>query len=172
MIEFTVALVGFLALLSCLVIGIRLILAYSATMTEARAEAGRRAMMEVGDGTGIVLTDNPAFIRNWEAGPDGKRYTPDDSYSVGNAGGFLDTVVDASATDPQDWDILSEIPGNELSELHASVTPASHFALVKGESDTITVDLNLVPAFRHLIYAADSVDVQTEVWMTWVNGIY
>jgi len=166
-VEFIIALIAILALTAGLLQVAALGRAYSEGMTEARHEAAILASFDFG--TGVETRFTPDYILNWDEGPDGRRYGADDVAQTDSPGRFIQDVVDPAAPDNAGWDILDLAPEDRLATLRDSALPTSVFGLVKGEA-TRTVDL--LPAFRRLIYRADTVTLSCEVWMTRLKGVY
>jgi len=163
MIELIVGLVAILALLAGLLQVASLTKTHTDTMVEARREAGELAMLD------LELMMDPDYIRDWREGPDTKRYTRDDISTSADSVIFDDTIVEKASADSDGWEILREVPDNRLSRLHDNLDPVSCFGLVRGY-DKKSVDL--ISAVQSLLYRADTIDVECEVWMTWTKGIY
>jgi len=161
-VELMVGLVAVVVLVAGLLQVASLSSAHTETMVEARRQAGERAMLD----SESVFT--PDYIRDWHEGPDTRRYTRDDTFTTANAADFQSTIVDKAA-DAAGWTVIDTVPGNRLTRIHGSGMPQTQFGLVRGY-DSKTVDL--LPAIQSLVYAADSIEVETEVWMTWTKGIY
>jgi len=162
-VEFIVGLVAVLVLFAGLLQVASLTKTHTDTMVSARRLAAEQAMMDVDAPT------SPDYIAAWRIGADRKAYTRDDTFSPGDAGGFEDRIVDRAAQDLGGWGIVDGITGNRVSDLHGSAAPGSLFGLVEGQ-DRRSVDL--LPAVRDLIYAAPSIDVRCDVWMTRTKGLY
>jgi hypothetical protein len=160
-----------------LVVGLVLVLAVTAgllqlysltradadTMVEARREAGELALLDV-----AVLSD-PPYIEDWEEGADGKRMTADDTYNTANPLPFTQTIVERASPDAAGWALIDSAAEDGMSQLRQNPAPGSVLGLVKGEdSETVT----LLPAVRSLIYRADHIEVENEVWLTRLKGIY
>jgi len=171
MIEFVVGLVAILALLGCLLLAVRLFNAHTATLVQARAEAGRLSLTEPGEDTDILWTEIPEHILDWQPGSDTRTYTRDDTYTTVGSPAF-DTVLDAAVADATAWDFIDAAAGNDLSALRNSLTPVADLGLIKGQSDVRTINLADLPAVVHLLYASPTIDVESHVWTTWLKGIY
>lgn len=164
-VELIVGLVAILVLFAGLLQVSSLVKAHTNTMVAARAEAGEQAMLA---GPMLPL---PRYVRDWETGDDGKRHTPDDTWTGGNAARFSDEVIArtvAADAEWRTWDDLDNKP-NPVAGMRSTFNPSAHFGLVRGDAETRT---DLVPAVRHLIYDAPHIELATEVWMTWTTGIY
>ena len=161
--EFMVGLVAVLAIFAALIQITSLSLAHIETLIEARREAGERAVLS------IRLYDTPETIRDWETGPDERRYSRDDTWLGGNAYGFSAVIVDKAVERPSDWSLVEEAPRDPLTALRSAGNPAAHFGLVRGRAART---VPLMGAVRNLLYDADSIDVESDVWMTRIGGIY
>jgi len=102
-------------------------------------------------------------------GDDERRHTRDDYTTSGDTLGFDGAIVGASSPDNDGWHIIQQAPGDQLSMLHGTPNPSQLFGLVEGQAEE---DVPLLPAVRSLLYDADSIDVESRVWMTWTRGIY
>ena len=167
MVEFIVGLVAVMALLAGLLQVASLGKAHTDSMVEARREAADLAMMDLGDGT-VVLSD-PDYIQEWNVGPDGRHHSRDDTWTEANAGEFNERIVDRAAADPEGWSILGDVPNNPIGQLHGNWDAVAALGLVHGHDER---PVPLLPAVRSLLYRADSVDVECDVWLTWTKGIY
>ncbi len=163
MIEVIIGLVAVLVLVSGLLQVATLTKNHTDAMVEARREAGQRAVDLFGG------SDSAEYIRDWETGADTKRYTRDDEFTGGSQGAFVGTIVDKAGRAQGDWDIIARTPHQGMTELRSGAQPSETFGLVRGRA---TRDVQLLPAVRSLLYRADSIDVESEVWMTWCTGIY
>lgn len=167
MVELMIGLVAVLACFAALVQFVSLNRAHHATLTAARRTAGELALRDTGPGTGQI--SDADYIKDWSPGPDGKRHTRDDTHTTGNAGAFSDRIVGQSVADGSEWDVLQRAPGDAVSPLFGQPNPSALFGLVSaGDRETVPV----LPAVRSLLYRADSIEVESEVWMTWTRGIY
>lgn len=163
MIELIIGLVAVLVLVSGLLQVASLTKTHTDVMVEARRQAGRKAVNLFGG------SESAEYIRDWEPGDDEKRYTRDDSFTDGSRGAFVGTIVDKAGRAQNDWDIIARTANKGVSELRAGSEPTETFGLVRGYESR---DVELLPAVRSLLYRAHSIDVESEVWMTWCTGIY
>jgi hypothetical protein len=163
MVEFIIALVGFLVLTAGLLQLAQLARTHTDCSVEARRLAGQHAM------SGIGTVSTPDYIRDWSPGPDTERHTADDTFSAGVPSAFLDTIVERAVPEPDDWAVIAQAPRNGLYPLHGSQDPVSRFGLVRGVHEE---SVTLLPAVQRLLYDARSIDVKSEVWLTWTKGIY
>jgi hypothetical protein len=164
-IELIVGLVAMLVLFAGLLQVSSLIKTHTDTMVQARTQAGEQAMLE------SPLLPVPRYIRDWVPGQDGQRHTPDDRWTPANADAFADTLVEQAVAEDMDWGLWQERDAkpNPVADMRSTVNQSAHFGLLRGHASSVT---NLLPAIRHLVYNADTVEVSTEVWMTWTSGIY
>lgn len=162
-VELCVCMVAVIVLISAMIQFASLTKAQTDTMVASRAMAGEQAMSE-----GPTLP-TPAYLYDWDENTDEKRYGADDSPVSGNSEPFHSLIVEESVSDAAEWNIIGERP-NYMSDLHsATFGPSVIFGMVSGKSST---NVNLVSAFQKLVYRKDSIDIESEVWMTWTKGIY
>lgn len=166
-VEFVIGLVAVLALLAGLFQIASLIKSHTDVMVEARRQAGELANTDLDPGQ--VLLSDAQYIRDWQESGDGKRYTRDDSSTPADAAAFAARFTGKAVPDAAAWSVLGQAPGDRLSALNGAPNPSPFFGLVEGYCST---NVPLLPAARHLFYAAESVDVQCKVWMTWTKGMY
>jgi len=138
-------------------------------MVQARKEAGEIAMFDLAPGMNLLA--NPDYIKDWYEGDDGRRLSKDDEYDTGDIGSFQSIIVNSSVHDPSGWDTIDSAPDNRLSLLHSDPMVVNSIGLVKGTASD-TLSLSLLPSFRHLIYRADSVELEATAWMTLCKGVY
>jgi hypothetical protein len=163
MIEVMVGLVALIVLIAGLLQVASLTRARTDAMAAAREEAGGLALLD------YPVSDIPDYIGEIDAGADGRTYSYDDERSGANAGAFDAIIVDRTVSDSSEWDVLEELPNSPFSDLHGAMMPAAAFGLVKGDaSETVT----LLPAVRSLLYQANEINIECDVWMTWTRGIY
>lgn len=176
LVEFLVGLVVVLALFAGLLQILHLAKTQTETMVEARRKAGELAMLDLGPGE--TLLSSAAYIRDVRPGLDTEPYTPDDDRSdKADAGAFNLTIVERAAPGAPGsseheaaWQtVLGNVPEQSLTTLRGQPNPSAMFGLVQGR-ETKTVEL--IPAFRSLIYRADRIEMKSEAWMTWTKGLY
>jgi len=167
-VEFLVGLVAVLVLFAALLQMASLNKAHTDTMVEARRQAGELAMLQLGPG--LEIMSDPDYILNWQEGPDGKRHTRDDRFSSASPAAFNAVIVDLAAPNAEGWTIIDSVPDNRLTGLHNDPDPVAGFGLVRGHHSVS--DVPLLPAVQSLLYRAESIDVESEVWLTWTKGIY
>ena len=163
MVELMVGLVALLVLLGALLQLTSLTTARIDAMAEARRDAGTRAMST------LALSSGADYIRYWEEGPDERRYSVDDTFTEANGAAFTACIVDRAGRDPAAWQIIESAPRNAIRALHDTPFPATQFGLVDG---TESVTVPLLPVVKHLIYNADSITLDCQVWMPWAREIY
>lgn len=159
LVEFVVALVCILVLVAGViqisVIGLR----HSRLMSEARQEAGRKAMMDSSS------FSSPQFVLACTVGNDGIAYSVDDDRTVGDPS----TVSVGLAGHARSADLDGVRPHNPVSAVAESEIPQYLFGFVQGEKHD---SVDLIPIVRELIYRKDAVDLKASVWMTWTKGLY
>ncbi len=135
------------------------------TAVFAREQAGALALQ---DYPYSVTAD---YIGDTGYGPDGKPYTRDDreDFALANPGNYQNGILEPLASDPVDWNTLETIPGNAFSALRESQSPISIFSLLRGEDSTV---VDLLPAVQHLLYNAETINIEETVWMPWTKGVY
>lgn len=163
MVEFIVGLVAVLVLFAGLLQVVSLTQARTETIVAARREAGQRA---------IAASANhmaPDYIRHVLEGPDRSRYSADDAHTLANPYLLQNVVISRAASDPSDWIVIDAAPNTALSDLRANPNPITDFGFLSGR-DSRTIEV--IPTIRDLVYDANSITVETEVWMPWTRGMY
>ena len=161
MVEFTVALVVIMVLLAGLIQVCQLGNAHTQTMITARREAGNLAISDT-----YVAPPQVRYIFDWISGADGKRYTADDyPFTSTNVTEATQTIIDVAHPD----EIASYIPENVFSSMGGLLSALDAFSFVRGyDSDSVST----FPVVRNLIYRGASISVESEVWLTWTEGLY
>jgi hypothetical protein len=159
MVEFVVALVCILVLVAGIIQIAVLGFKQSRLMSEARREAGQKAMLEASSFAG------PQFISACTVGSDEIAYSLDDGKTDGDVSEL--TVGVASHAKPEALNDLC--PDNPISTVAGSAFPHFSFGLVESER---TERVDLIPIIRELVYGKDSVELKGTVWMTWTKGLY
>jgi hypothetical protein len=167
MLELMAALVAVLALLAGLVQMVSLARARHDTRYEARSAAGEAALDASGSGMGQL--SDAEYILDWDRGPDGLRHTRDDRSRPADAYRFSDAIVRRSSPDPEGWAIVRRLQSDPLSMLVDQPNPAALYGLIESDARE---EVPLLPAVRRLLYDAESIEVESRVWMTWTKGIY
>ncbi len=165
MIEFIIGLVAVLVLFAGMIQLVSLTRAQTETMTEARENAASDMMMDFDPMT------SADYIKDWQEGGDEKQLTSDDTSDTANPFDLQNTIVEKSVADPTEWQYIDKLNANKISQLHGSAVPSSVFGLIKGQAKT-SAQIDMIPAVRHFLYDADSIDIECEAWMTWTKGIY
>jgi len=163
MIELIVGLVAVLVLFAGLLQVVSLTQARTETMVSARREAGTRAV------AANANRMTPDYIRHIQVGPDRSRYSADDANTSANPAQLRNVIINRAASDPSGWTVIDRVPNNAFSALHANPNPISDFGFLNGY-DSRRVEL--IPTIRDLVYDADSITVESEVWMPWTRGMY
>lgn len=163
MTELMIGMIAILALVAAAMQIVTITKRHTDTMVEARRIAGLRAMQGVG------VSFSPDYIADWQEGLDQKRYTRDDSPILDSPQQFDANIVARASDTSAGWNILNNTTHDDIPDLLGAPNPAVNFGLVEGyDQDTI----QLLPAFRRLIYSANTIDVESRVWMTWTSGMY
>lgn len=162
-IEFMVGIVAVILLIAGLLQVAGLATAHTRVLVESRRQSGELAMF---DAEPLFIPD---YIRDWREGDDGKRYTKDDEFVPATPQTFQETIINKAAADSVGWTAIDGVPNNRVTRIHNSGMPHAEFGFVRGyDSETV----ELLPAIQSLVYAADSIKVESESWMTWTKGIY
>ena len=162
--EFVIGLIAVLTLAACLRVGSNMITAHSDAMAMARSEAATAASL------GIDALSDARYIHEVTDGKDKRQYTKDDESTTANGAEFNSIIVDRTVSADSDWDILNQSPNNRISKLHGNMNPSTAFGLVQG-SYKKTVPIDQIPAVR-FFYNAQTMEVECNVWMTQINGLY
>lgn len=163
LIEICVCMIGVVVVLLAMLELTKIGMLHTTAMSEARAEVARIMQSET------VLFATPDFLQTWDEGPDSKRYTADDTPVTASSASFYNSTVERSVADAAQWNILRARP-NRIVDLHnAQAIPAAFFGLLKGDASETT---SLLPGFQKMVYRADAITVESEIWMTWTKGIY
>ena len=160
MVEFTIGLVVVLVLLAGLIQIGQLAHAHTRTMIAARAAAGRLAMASTPPVSEIAL-----FISDWVPGADQRRHTYDDMAMVSSNATALPGELAGQAH--LDW--VPDAPTNALATLRDSPNVAGDFFLVKGQASESVL---ILPIIRRLVYAHPTLEVESDAWLVWTEGIY
>jgi hypothetical protein len=163
MIEFVIGIVALLILLTMVFQGVVLTKQHADAMTEARSEAGSRAISAL---SGI---NSPIYVSSVDSGSDWKKYTADDIKIAGNSMALENDVVDKTVVNSSDWNLIGSAPRSKFNEIRTVVSPVDAYGLVCGESTKTVV---LSEAFKSLIWNKDSITIDVEVWMTQTDDIY
>lgn len=163
MVEFLVGLVAVLVLLAGLLQIASLTKAETDTMIDARREAAEKAMSDP------ALLATADFVGDVLVGADGSTYSADDEHTTETSDDFISYIVEPSAGSASEWAIIDAVPSNSFTTIRSSAVPSYELGMVQGDaSDSIP----LISAVQKLIYDDDSIEVESEVWMPWLRGIY
>ncbi len=158
LVEFAVALIAVMVLLAGLIQIGQLSRARTATLIAARRNAAVLALGASAPPAGAV-----PVISSWMPGPDGRRYTHDD-FAVGASNAMaLPRLLAGMAR----LGSVPQAPPNAISRMAAS--GAAEFGLVRGDAaDTVPT----LPVIRNLVYPRPEIELESEVWLTWTEGLY
>jgi len=160
MVEFMVGLVVMLVLLAGLIQIGQLAHAHTRTMMTARAQAGELAMADT-----RPVSETALFICDWIPGPDLRRHTHDDMIlTCSNAVALPGELVGQAHLER-----VPDAPSNSLATLAAAPNPAGDFFLIKGQAFE---SVAILPIIRRLVYAHSTLEVASDAWLVWLNGIY
>jgi hypothetical protein len=162
--EFVVGLIAVLTLAACLRIGASMITSHSDAMATARNEAASAASL------GADVLSGAKYIHEVTEGSDKRQYTKDDRSTSANPSEFAGVVIGKTVEDDSEWDVLGQMPNSKFSKLRGGMNPSSTFGLVRG-SDRRTVAIDQIPAVK-FFYNAATMEVECNVWMTQINGMY
>jgi len=161
LIELTIALVAILAILGALLqVGV-LSRVHLSVMDEARANAGRMAIGDIYQS----VAPSAQMIREWDIGPDGRRYSRDDRAVAGDGAFLRQTILPVARPD----ELHRHIPNNRVFSLHYNEPVAEEFQFVRGTASSRSVEL--IPVVRTLLYRADSIRLDAEAVSVWTRGI-
>jgi len=162
--EFVIGLIAVLTLAACLRVGSYMITAHSDAMAKARSEAAESASL------GVDTLSDAKYIHEVTDGKDQRQYTKDDKFTTAGGSEFNSIILGRTVSAQSDWDVLDQAPNNRISKLNGNMNPSTAFGLVVG-SDKKTVPIDQVPAVR-FFYNAKTMEVECNVWMTQINGLY
>ena len=158
--------VGFIAVI-VLFVGLLQIASLARVETETMVNARRQAAEYALSDPASLST--PAFIKDVLIGDDGSSYSVDDTFTTTDPADFLAYIVEPSAPSATEWTIIDGVPSNQFTAIRSSSVPSYEFEMVRGMArDSVP----LIPAVQKLIYAADSIEIKSEVWMPWLRDIY
>lgn len=156
MVEFVIASLAIIIIVSGLLQFIEIAAAKGKIDSHIRADAGKNAL------GGVSLIDSPDYIVDWHEGKDEMRHTPDDSKTTGSMSSTLGFgVVDHSAVDENGWTCLDGATNSAIVQLRSAVSASALGFIHVKESDKI----ELQPAMREWIIGKDTVTVGSDVWM-------
>gem|GEM_PF-1422335 len=136
--------------------------AHTRTMMQATEEATEASIR---DSYTVDFLGSPEYIHEVVTGDDGARYSADDDFSAESAGPFYGNIV--AQSDPER---LQQFAGpNRLSSLYGAGNTVAEFEMVRGHDDT---DVRVLPVVRGIMYNGSSIEVESEVYMPWLKGMY
>ncbi|NLB56577.1 MAG: hypothetical protein GX811_12605 [Lentisphaerae bacterium] len=161
-IELIVGLVVIMALLAGFTLVAQLTEAHSQAMNAAQISAAEVAMSD--EYTPLL---QPLFIADWGIGSDRRRYSSDD-YPIlhEEPHEITDNItdyVDASTLST----LISQNPISSIALDHNNTI--EHFRLVPGSSQQTVPTM---PIVRSLFYDRNNVLIRSEIWTTWLEGLY
>jgi type II secretory pathway pseudopilin PulG len=161
MTELMVAIIIVILLLAGLIQIGQLANAHTRTMVTARSLAAQAAMADTYNQAGEAT-----YIYNWQAGPDGQRYTRDDTpILVTNAvDGNLAIVNMANPVE-----LAQFVTNTSLLTEGLSADSMDEFFLVTGYASEPCATL---PAIRKLAYDRAMILLQSQACLVWTEGIY
>ncbi|MDP6525870.1 MAG: pilus assembly protein [Kiritimatiellia bacterium] len=163
MIEFVIGLVAVMVLLAGLLQIASLTKAETDTMIDARREAAEKAMSDPS------LLGTADFVGDVLVGGDESKYSADDIHTTVSSDEFVAYIVEPSGSSAAEWAIIDSVPSNSFSAIRSSSVPTYELGMVKGDAND---SVPLISAVQKLIYDDDSIEVESEVWMPWLRGIY
>jgi len=127
--------------------------------TEEATEASIR------DSYTVDLLGSPEYIHEVVVGDDEARYSADDDFTDESSAVFYGNIV--SQADPER---LQQFAGpNRLSSLYGAGNTIAEFDMVRGyDAD----DVRVLPVVRGIMYDGNSIEVESEVYMPWLKGMY
>jgi len=161
MIEMVVGMVAILLLvMGLLQIGL-LSRAHTQSMMEARERADASALHE----NYQHLFSTPPYLRDWNPGPDGVRYSVDDQPLYGPA---QEIPAHVSAHALPDG-LMARVGPNPVRDVHIflQVTDAMMFVQGESQSDPVMV----YPIIRNMVVRNESIRMRHAVWMPWARGL-
>jgi hypothetical protein len=161
LVEFVVGMVGLLVLVAFVIQVGRIAMAHTEARIEARRQAAGLAMLE----TYTTPAPMPRFIRDWQEGRDGARYSVDDTALSEDPGRLSDGITGYARPEQ----LRVQLPGNAISTLDSSGYPMLHIGLVRGHDHADRVEW--MPLLRRLLVDDRAIQMEAEVYMTWTKGL-
>jgi hypothetical protein len=162
LVELAVALIVIVVLLAALLQIGRLTREHMDALNAARGDAAQSAMASVY----TMRIPAPRFLRDWDAGADGARHSRDDTPRDGDPAGVVRHIAEKALPD----ELERRVSGNPVTALARQVPLIGEYHLVYGRSETRTIEL--LPVVRHLLYDAESIDIEADAWLVWTQGLY
>lgn len=160
-VELVVGLVAILVLVAGLLQLGRLAHAHTQAMMEARAEAGTFAMSQ----TYATQGPAPQYLYSWSDGPDGREHSRDDKPLYALPTDVRDEVLVHAKPE----DLGGAAGDNPVTEAYDSGAVMDSFQLVHGHEES--EDIPLYPVVRSLLYNAESIKLEGDVWLTWARSL-
>lgn len=162
MVELVAALLGILVILA----GLLQIVLLATADTDALVEATARASSRAASPLALALT--LPVIEDWSPGRDGYEQTRDDVAQRGTLANIQRAVALPTAPGG-DWSAVEAARHGRLAEFHHGLLPSTTFGLVRGSASR-TVEV--LPIARTLFGLRSPMEIENEVWMTTVGGLY
>jgi len=163
MVEFVVGLVAVLVLVGAILQLASLGYAQTRVTQDATRAASLAAMLD----TYTDPAPPPMFVHQVSRGGDGKTYTRDDFRVQGDPDLIHREILAHAHAD----DIQAAVgSANIMSVAAADPTLVESFGLVRGYS--LRSGIPVIPVVRRLLYRADRIDMDQEVWSVWTQGLY
>lgn len=170
-VELLAALVVVMVLIAGLLTISELGMKHTASMVNARRDAGVAAMRTDPPSYGDGAAETPVYIAAVTVGDDEVAYTRDDDHTPASVPDFQGRIVQYS----HPTNLAAQIPNNTFTTMSSGQNqdePYLMFGLVGGWAPPTTVSLTGMPVFQELLSPSESVDIQGKAWLTWTTGIY
>ena len=158
MVEFVVAMIVVVVLFASLIQLGLLGAAQTDLMRRARHEAGLFAISSA-QGSSV-----PAYTFGWLSGDDDVKYSADDRRLYGDINDFEQRLVGCARPE----DLHDEVGDNMVS----LVADYPEELLMSFERGYASEEIPLLPVIRNLVYGADSIELECEVWLPVTGDIY
>lgn len=162
MIELVVAIIAIMVVLA----GLLQIILLSAANTDSHVEAIAEAAARASSHAALAATFNP--LADWNPGADGYEQTRDDTPLPGSLADTRNLIAGETAPD-DDWSAIDEAAHNQIAAFHHGMLPSSTFGLVSGKA---TRSVEVLPIAATLFGLRNPTEIENEVWMTKVDGLY
>ena len=159
MVEMIIGLVAILVVFMGILQIQQLARAQTRTQIDARQEAGAAAMQETYGLTG----PGPYFIGDWQVGRDQKAYSRDDTRTMISQ----QMITDLITLHAKPNELVARLPTNAVSALMSTTSTVSQMYLVHGHEQSAA--LPLLPVIRRLLYQADSIQIESDSWLSWTK---
>ena len=164
MIELMLGVILIMLLLTGAMQYIQVASAHAAIDGGIRGKVGRYAM-EL-----MYQEDTPASIQTWDPGPDGQRFTADDT-PILKPPTTLTTIAGGCATNATDWNEFGQLSHpSSMETIHtATVVPQTALGFIGIRWTTI---VPVSQAAQQLYYTNPNATVQEDCWMPIMNTLY